>query len=59
MALATLGGRILAEAILGDRTRFDLMAGLPVPPLPGGTLARRTMVPMALQFYAMRDRLGL
>lgn len=59
VALATLGGRILAEAILGDRARFDLMARLPVPPLPGGALVRRTMVPMAMQFYALRDRLGL
>ncbi|MEL7461564.1 MAG: FAD-binding oxidoreductase [Pseudomonadota bacterium] len=59
VALATLGGRILAEAILGERTRFDLMARLPVPPLPGGALARRTMVPLAMQFYAMRDRLGI
>ena len=36
LALAGLCGRLVAEAVLGERGRFDLMASLPVPRLPGG-----------------------
>ena len=59
VALATLGGRIAAEAMLGDTARFELMAGLPVPPVRGGAWVRRALVPLAMHFYATRDRLGL
>ena len=59
VALATLGGRIAAEAMLGDPARFDMMAGLPVPPVHGGPLLRRALVPLAMHFYAARDRLGV
>ncbi len=58
IALGTLGGRVVADAILGDRSRFDLMASLNVPPAPGGPLVRRAMVATAMHFYAMRDRIG-
>lgn len=59
IAMGTLGGRIAAEAILGDRTRFDQMARLDAPPVPGGRLVRRALIPLAMQFYAIRDRIGL
>lgn len=59
LALATLGGRIVAEAMQGDPVRFDEMARLSTPPVPGGALARRALIPLAMQFYAIRDRLGL
>ncbi|MDJ1007940.1 MAG: FAD-binding oxidoreductase [Paracoccaceae bacterium] len=59
VALATLGGRIAAEAIIGETARFDVMAGLSTPTVRGGPLVRRALVPLAMRFYAMRDRLGV
>ena len=49
----------MAEAILGDETRLDLMGRLPVTPFPGGTLARAPLLTLAMTWYSLRDRLGV
>ncbi len=59
VALATMAGKVLAEAVAGRSERFDLMASLPVPRFPGGTLLRWPVLVLAMSWYAMRDRLGL
>lgn len=59
LALATLAGRIMAEALRGQVDRFDLMADLPSPDFPGGGLLRAPLLALAMGWYAMRDRLGL
>ena len=59
VALATLAGRILAEAVAGQAERFDLMARLPTPRFPGGAVLRWPMLVLAMTWYSMRDRLGL
>jgi gamma-glutamylputrescine oxidase len=59
VALATLAGRILAEAVAGQAERFDLMARLPTPPFPGGTALRAPVLALAMSWYALRDRLGI
>ena len=59
VALATLAGRLMARAVEGDGTGFDLMASLPATTFPGGTLARTPLLVLAMSWYAMRDRLGL
>ncbi|WP_435169587.1 NAD(P)/FAD-dependent oxidoreductase [Falsirhodobacter sp. 1013] len=59
VALATLAGRILAEAVAGQAERFDLMAGLPQPRFPGGPALRSPLLALAMTWYAMRDRLGV
>jgi gamma-glutamylputrescine oxidase len=54
-----LFGRILAEAVHGDRSRFDVFAGVPWIPFPGG---RRFAVPYSVLgswWYGLRDRLGV
>lgn len=54
-----LFGKILAEAIDGDLTRFDTFAAVPWLPFPGG---RRFRVPYSVAgswWYGLRDRLGL
>lgn len=54
-----LFGRILAEAIDGDLTRFDTFAAVPWLPFPGG---RRFRVPYSVVgswWYGLRDRLGV
>ncbi|MDJ1159950.1 FAD-binding oxidoreductase [Chelatococcus sp. SYSU_G07232] len=50
-------GRAIALAIGGDATRFDLLAGLPVPPLPGGRLLRRPLLVAAMIGFGFLDRL--
>ncbi|MDB6452061.1 NAD(P)/FAD-dependent oxidoreductase [Falsirhodobacter sp. 20TX0035] len=59
VALATLAGRILAEAVAGQAERFDLMAALPQPRFPGGPALRSPLLALAMTWYAMRDRLGV
>lgn len=59
VAMATLAGRVLAEAVAGRAGRFDLLAGLPQPRFPGGVALRHPMLVLAMTWYALRDRLGL
>jgi gamma-glutamylputrescine oxidase len=59
VALATLAGRILAEAVAGEMERFDLMARLPTPPFPGGPRLRPALLALAMTWFALRDRLGI
>lgn len=59
VAMASMAGKIIAEAIGGQAERFDLMAGLPQISFPGGSAARWPLLVMAMTWFAMRDRLGL
>jgi gamma-glutamylputrescine oxidase len=54
-----LFGRILGEAVHGDRARFDVFEKVPWIPFPGG---RRFAVPYSMLgswWYGLRDRLGV
>ncbi|MBL9051129.1 MAG: FAD-binding oxidoreductase [Tabrizicola sp.] len=59
VAMATLAGKLMAEATAGQMERFDLMASLPQHRFPGGAALRWPLLVMAMTWYAMRDRLGL
>lgn len=59
VAMATLAGRVLAEAVAGQAERFDLMARLPTPRFPGGVALRWPLLVLAMTWYSLRDRLGL
>lgn len=59
VALATLAGKIMAEAVAGQAERFDLMAGLKLPRFPGGRALRSPLLVLAMTWFALRDRLGL
>ena len=59
VALATMAGKVMAEAIAGQAERFDLMAALPQPRFPGGPALRAPLLVLAMTWYALRDRLGL
>ena len=59
VAMASLAGRILAEAVAGQAGRFDLMASLPQMAFPGGAALRSPLLVLAMTWYALRDRLGL
>lgn len=54
-----LFGRILSEAITGDLSRFDVFAGLPWYPFPGGRAFRVPYSVMGSWWYGLRDRLGV
>lgn len=59
VALAGMAGRIMAEAAIGQTTRFDAMSLLPTTRFPGGTALRAPLLTLAMTWYALRDRLGL
>lgn len=57
VALATLSGRLAAEAVQGQAERFDLMAALPTPRFPGGRALRHPLLVAGMLWYGLRDRL--
>ena len=57
VALATLGGKVLAEAVLGRTERFDVFARVPAQKFPGGALLRKPLVTAALLALKLRDSL--
>ncbi|MFN3936744.1 MAG: NAD(P)/FAD-dependent oxidoreductase [Gemmobacter sp.] len=59
VALATLAGRVLAEAVAGQAERFDLLARMPTPRFPGGTALRHPFLVLAMTWFSLRDRLGI
>ncbi|MBC7479891.1 MAG: FAD-binding oxidoreductase, partial [Pseudorhodobacter sp.] len=59
VAMATLAGKILAEATATQSASFDLMAQVPQQAFPGGTSLRAPLLALAMTWYAMRDRLGV
>lgn len=56
--IATLAGKLLAEAIDEQPERFELMASVPSRRFPGGTLLRWPGLVAGMLFYSLRDRLG-
>ena len=59
VAMATLAGKIMAEAVGAQAERFDLMAALPYMRFPGGAGLRWPLLVTAMIWYSMRDRLGI
>ena len=59
VAMATMAGQVLAEAIAGQMGRFDVMASLPVPRFPGGAALRHPVLVLAMTWFSLRDRLGI
>lgn len=55
--LSTLAGKLLAEAISGETSRFALFEGLNPMPFPGGAALRGPLYVLGMLWYAMRDRL--
>ncbi|MBE9398969.1 FAD-binding oxidoreductase [Pontibacterium sp. N1Y112] len=56
VALATLGGKLMADAISGSAEKFDTFAKVPAPSFPGGTLLRWPGLVAGMLYYSMRDR---
>lgn len=58
VALATLAGRLMADAVAGQSDGFDAMAAIPTRPFPGGTMLRSPLLVAGMAWYGLRDRLG-
>ena len=57
VAMATLAGQILADAIGGTMERFDVLSSVPSMRFPGGRALRWPLLVLAMSYYALRDRL--
>ena len=57
VAMATLGGKMAAEAIAGQAERCDLMASVPTPRFPGGVAMRWPLLVAAMLWFSLRDKL--
>jgi gamma-glutamylputrescine oxidase len=55
VALATLGGKLLAEAALGHPERFETMARVPPREFPGGQALRKPLVTAGLLWLKLLD----
>jgi gamma-glutamylputrescine oxidase len=58
LALTTLAGKLVAEAIGGHAERFDVFSHLRHRNFPGGRLLRTPTLVLAMLWYRLRDLLG-
>ena len=58
VALTGQAGSILARAVIGDATEFDIMSSLTHMPFPGGPL-RTPALALGMAWFKLRDRLKL
>jgi len=54
-----LAGKVLSDAIQGQAQRYDVFAGLPQYPFPGGRTFRVPYTAMGAWYYTLRDKLGI
>ncbi|MFU8816903.1 MAG: NAD(P)/FAD-dependent oxidoreductase [Pseudomonadales bacterium] len=57
IAMANMGGKLIAEAMAGTAERFDLFARLPHRRFPGGRYLRWPALVAGMLYYALLDRL--
>jgi gamma-glutamylputrescine oxidase len=57
VALSSLAGKLVAEAVAGTAERFDVFARIPQPSFPGGTLLRWPGLVAGMLYYSLRDKL--
>jgi gamma-glutamylputrescine oxidase len=55
VALANLGGKVLAEAAMGNAERFDVLARVPAKRFPGAALLRKPLVAAGLIWFKVLD----
>ena len=58
LALSGLAGQLVAEAMTGDASRFDVFARLRHRPFPGGRWLRTPTLVLGMAWYRLRDMLG-
>ncbi len=55
--LSNFTGKLYAESVAGNRDRLKLLEELKIPPFPGGRTLRAPLLFLALNWYALRDRI--
>lgn len=55
--LSNFTGKLYAETVAGNRDRLKLFEELNIPPFPGGARLRPILLFLALNWYALRDRI--
>jgi gamma-glutamylputrescine oxidase len=58
LALTGLAGKLVAEAMAGDASRFDTFARIRHRPFPGGRLLRMPALVLGTAWYRLRDALA-
>lgn len=56
VAMATLGGKIMADAVAGESEKLDLFGKIPTRSFPGGAWLRYPGLVLGMTYYALRDR---
>lgn len=59
VAMATLAGKLMAQAVTATGDGFDVMASVPTYPFPGGGYLRWPILVAGMTFYGLRDKLGI
>ncbi|HEX3215440.1 MAG TPA: FAD-binding oxidoreductase [Aestuariivirgaceae bacterium] len=57
VVLSGIFGKMMAEAIAGETSRFDIFGRIPHAPFPGGPLARPALT-LGMLYYRIRDLLA-
>jgi len=57
VALTSLAGKLIAEAVAGSAERFDVFARIPHRDFPGGPMLRAPAQVLGMLWYSLRDRL--
>ena len=57
LALTGLAGKLVAEAMAGDASRFDTFARLRHRPFPGGRALRKPALILGMAYYRLKDML--
>ena len=55
--LSNFFGKLYAETVSGNRDRLKLIEDLKIPPFPGGRRFRAPLLFLALNWFALRDRI--
>jgi gamma-glutamylputrescine oxidase len=59
VAMATMAGKLMAEATVAQSEGLALLEALPTPRFPGGGAFRSPLLALAMSWYALRDRIGI
>ncbi len=57
ISTATFAGKVIAEAVTGTASRFDVLSDLPIHTFPGGTLLRYPGMVLGMLYYTIKDRI--
>ncbi len=56
VGMGVFAGSLMAEVINGTASRFDLMQSVPTKRFPGGKLAQKPLLALAMLYYSLRDK---